>query len=258
MSMQMRRSVLSRRRTLRLLDNLAASQVVSTTMYFREGSDPAQLEKVIRLVSGLSSAPEGFAASVSNSHTGGAVFWGRDHGYLVIPPFPVTEDMVSSGADVAALHTLVDRERLIGLIIIRLGEYAIGVFKGETMLGSKVGTGLVHARHRQGGSSAHRFERHREKQMESFFTRVCAHAQEQLGPYLRSLDYLVYGGERYTTLSFRSQCQFLKSADDRVLPTLLDIRHPRQAALESAIEKVLSSTVIEWADDPVAAPPQPS
>jgi hypothetical protein len=51
----------------------------------------------------------------------------------------------------------------------------------------------VHSRHRQGGSSAHRFERHREKQIESFFTRVCGHAQEHLEPYLKQLDHVIYG-----------------------------------------------------------------
>ena len=58
---------------------------------------------------------------------------------------------------------MLHKEFILGLIIVRLGEYGVGVFQGENLLSSKVGTGLVHSRHRQGGSSSHRFERHRDK-----------------------------------------------------------------------------------------------
>jgi len=91
---------------------------------------------------------------------------------------------------------------------VRLGDYGPGVVKGETLLTSKVGQRVVHARHRQGGSSSHRFERHREKQMETFFTRVCGHVREQLEPFARQLDYIIYGGTRETILDFRKTMSF--------------------------------------------------
>ena len=111
---------------------------------------------------------------------------------------------------------------------------------------SKVGTGLVHARHRQGGSSSHRFERHRLKQMETFFTNVCEHAREQLEPYSRQLEYLVYGGTRQTLLDFRKQCHFLRQFDTRTLDVLLNIREPKRAGIEEAVQEAWSSRVIEW------------
>ena len=134
----------------------------------------------------------------------------------------------------------------MGLVLVRMGAYGIGVVQGEKLLSSKVGTGLVHARHRQGGSSSHRFERHREKQMETFFTRVCGHAREQLEPYARQLEYVIYGGTRETLLDFRKQCHFLHQFDNRTLDLLLNIREPKQSGLQEAIQEAWSSRVIQW------------
>jgi peptide chain release factor subunit 1 len=163
-----------------------------------------------------------------------------------MPPFPIIEQKLSNTCEIEPLYSLLHKEFLIALVLLRLGEYGIGVCRGEQLLSSKVGTGLVHARHRQGGSSSHRFERHREKQMETFFTRVCAHAREQFEPYARPLDYLVYGGNRETILDFRKQCHFLHQFDSRTLGLLLNTREPKQSGMVDAIQEVWSSRVIEW------------
>jgi peptide subunit release factor 1 (eRF1) len=144
------------------------------------------------------------------------------------------------------LRSRLEHDLMIALVLVRLGSYAIGVSRGEKLLTSKVGTGLVHGRHRQGGSSAHRFERHRDKQIETFLNRVCQHAREQLEPYVKSLDYIVYGGARETILLLQKYCPLLMKLETPVLPPLLDIPDPRQAVLETAIGRVWSSTVVEW------------
>jgi peptide chain release factor subunit 1 len=127
-----------------------------------------------------------------------------------------------------------------------MGTYGTAVVKGDKLVSSKVGGGVVHARHRQGGSSSHRFERHREKQMETFFTRVCLHSKEQLEPYAREINYLLYGGTRETILDFRKQCHFLREFDKRTLARLLNIRNPGQAGLKEAIQEAWTSSVIQW------------
>jgi peptide subunit release factor 1 (eRF1) len=137
----------------------------------------------------------------------------------------------------------------LALVLIRLGAYSIGIFQGEKLISSKVGTGLVHARHRQGGSSAHRFERHREKQMEAFFTRVCIHVREQLEPHTRNVNFVLYGGTKETILDFRKQCRFLREFNNRTLDRLLNVRDPRRAGLSEGIQEAWSSRVIRWDRD---------
>jgi peptide subunit release factor 1 (eRF1) len=127
-----------------------------------------------------------------------------------------------------------------------LGAYSIGICRGTELVDSKTGTGLVHARHKKGGSSQARFARHREKQIEQFLIRVCGHVREHVETYSRSLDYLVYGGARTTILLLRKRCPFLNQFEDRILRMLLDIPEPRQPVLEQALGAIWSTDVIEW------------
>ena len=169
--------------------------------------------------------------------------------YLVLPPFPIAEEYMTNGYDVEPLRSLLSHDFLIGLVLVRLGSYSIGICRGTELIDSKTGTGLVHARHKKGGSSQARFARHREKQIEQFLIRVCGHLREHIEPHARSLDYLVFGGARTTILLLRKRCSFLNQFDDRILRMLLDIPEPRKAVLEKAIGTVWSTDVIQWCKD---------
>lgn len=233
---------------MRLLDELEASGGPAVSLYTAAGLPSADVEKAVGAALGLSfeETRREVIDAVERSKTGAVLFWGDTEKCMVLPPFRVGDKLFSSGHDAEPLRSLLQRELMVGLILVRLGAYAIGVFRGEKLLASKVGTGLVHARHRQGGSSERRFARHREKQMEYFFERVCGHVRERVDPCEREMDYVVYGGERHTLLAFRKQCEYLSRFDDRTLDRLLNVREPKQASLEAAIEQVWSSEVIEW------------
>jgi hypothetical protein len=92
----------------------------------------------------------------------------------------------------------------------------------------------------------HRFERHREKQMETL--PGLRSAREQLKPYHSLLDYILYGGTRETTLEFRKQCHFLHQLDKRTLDRLLNVREPKQAGLLEGIQEAWTSRVTQWND----------
>lgn len=181
-----------------------------------------------------------------SSKTGSVLFLSTEWKHLVLPPFPIMEKHLTQNLYIAQLYSLLRQDYMIALVLVRLGAYAIGVCNGENLVSSKVGTGLVHGRHKKGGSSQQRFARHRDKQIEYFLSRVCRHAREHLEPYQKALDYIIYGGARTTTQLLQKQCAFLAQLDKPALPPLLDIPEPRQAVLETAISRVWSSTVIEW------------
>ncbi|MBI2854170.1 MAG: hypothetical protein HYX87_04525 [Chloroflexi bacterium] len=237
---------LSRAITLDLLAQFTRETGLAITIYMPADITLSYAGGLLAAVPGAKAVAEDILKAVANSTTGAALFWGERHKCLFSPPFPLAAESVQEGYQVAPLRSMLERELIVAVVIVRMGMYGIGVFRGEDLLSSKVGTGLVHGRHRQGGSSAHRFERHREKQIEYFFSRVCTHAQENIEPYVRGLDYVVYGGERNTIRSFREHCRFLSMTDSRVLPRLLNVREPRQNALEQSIADVWSSTMISW------------
>ena len=189
------------------------------------------------------------AKIAGSSKTGAVVFRSPERTIAVLPSFPIMERQTSPFIEIQPLRSIIERDYRIALVLVRLGSYAVGVCEGEKLVSSKVGTGLVHGRHRQGGSSAHRFERHRDKQIEGFLTRVCARSREHIEPYVKSLDYVVYGGARTTIQLLRKQCLFIGRLETPALPPLYDIPEPRQAVLEDAIKRVWSSTVYEWRED---------
>ena len=243
-----RRFFLSRLKTLDFLAELEASNAgTAVSLYLPLGISVSEVEDSLEKVLDRHALTEALARLAADSKTGAVLFWGSSRKYLVLPPFPVDERHFSQGFDVEPLHSLLKRDFRVALILVRLGAYAIGLSQGESLITSKVGTGLVHGRHKKGGSSQQRFQRHREKQIEYFLDRVCHHVQERLEPHARLLDYMVYGGARTTILSLQKCCPFLRQFhDSRVLPPLLDIPEPRQAVLEASIKRVWSSCLIEW------------
>lgn len=239
------RSQLTKQKTLQLLDELEPAEGgAAKSLYIPSGQSRSDIQSLVTL--SIEDAPADAIDLTAKSRTGAALFWGEQHKCLILPPFPLQESHTSAGYNVDPLRSFLTHELKVALILVRLGAYAVGVFNGERTVSSKVGTGLVHSREKKGGTSQRRFQRHREKQMEYFFERVCGHAREHLEPHLRQLDYVLYGGERNTILSFRKQCSFLQKFDDRTLEWLLDVRHPKQATLKQAIIQAWSSTVIQW------------
>jgi len=231
---------------LHLLEELKSNSIDVGTLCIPRGVSKSFIEAMLETHLKIESLPENISELLTDSPTGAILFWGPHHRYLVMPPFPVNEERFSNTCEIEHLRNLLLREIIFGLVLVRLGTFAIGVVQGERLLTGKTGSGLVHARHRQGGSSSHRFERHREKQMETFFTRVCGHVREQLEPYARQLEYLIYGGTRETLQDFRKQCHFTNQFDDRTLDILLNIREPKGSGLQDAIQEAWSSRIIRW------------
>jgi len=160
--------------------------------------------------------------------------------------FPYAETALYRSYEPGPLKSMLEKDWKLALILVRLGQWAIGIFEGEKLLDGQAGTGLVHARHHKGGSSANRFARHREKQMEYFFTRIEGHAREVIEPHFKQLDHILYGGARDTLLRMQKQCHFFESLEGRVVNRLLDVREPRRSSLEEAVQRAFTSTVFEY------------
>ena len=237
---------LTRARLLDLLSELETARAKGTSTYLPPGIGAREIEASLGLVLDLPAERSDVATRVAKSPTGAVVLWGDGIRCVILPPFPIPDRVSYSGYEVEPLRALLARDRVVALVLVRLGLYAVGVFEGDQLISSKVGSGLIHSRHKKGGSSQRRFERGREKQMEQFFERVCGRTQERIEPFLDRLDHLVYGGERTTVLSFRRQCGFLRALDDRVVGRLLNVREPKQASLEAAIGEAWMSDVFEW------------
>ena len=234
---------------LGLLAKLETADSEAISLYLPAGLPQQDIESLVEKVPTAQAVASEIVTLATHSMTGAVLIWGTSRKCLVLPPFPTAERYITPTCDVEPLRSLLERDFTIALVLVRSGAYSIGFCQGEKLISSKTGTGLVHARHKKGGSSQRRFERRREEQMHAFLERVCGHVRQQLEPHAPSLDYLVYGGSWTAISSLQKQCPFLQQFDQRTLPPLLNIPEPRRKVLESAMADVWSSTVTEWYDD---------
>lgn len=86
------------------------------------------------------------------------------------------------------------RPRRVGVLLVRRGGYAAGVFHGTDLVASKVGAGYVQGTTKAGGWSQQRFARRRANQASAAFAEAADAAARVLGA--ADLDALVAGGDR--------------------------------------------------------------
>ena len=120
----------------------------------------------------------------------------RCHAPFPPPPGLGATPDADGAAQVIAAHAAADRT--VGVLLVRLGGYAAGVFAGAPprLAASKVGSRLVHGRSAAGGQSQQRFARRREKQAAEALAAAADTAAAVFGRYGRPLDALVLGGDR--------------------------------------------------------------
>jgi len=227
------------------IEQAPSSSAIS--LYIPRGFSTPEIEDLLQK-GGVRSVPNELSQLASSSKNGAVLLWGDIRKCLVLPPFPLSEKNAFDGYVTQPLHQLLTSDFMIGLVLVHLGSYAVGICHGEKLIFSKVGTGLVHGRHKKGGSSQQRFQRRRENQVQEFLDRVCLHAREQLEPHAQLVKYIAYGGPRQTVLLLQKRCPFLQSFEDRVLP-LLDVPSARQRVLEKAIVRIWSSCIINWQEE---------
>ena len=219
----------------------------AVSLYVPPGLSEPEIEDLLQKA-GLQSLPDELSQLITSSTNGAILFWGSMRKCLIFPPFPFREKAIFAGCVTKPIRLLLSKDYMIGIVLVRLGAYAVGVCQGENLITSKVGTGLIHGRHKKGGSSQQRFQRRRQNQIREFMDRVCVHIMEQIGPYAKLTDYIAYGGPHQTVLQLQKRCPVLKSFEDRELP-LLDVPSPRQKVLETTVSRIWSSCIIEWQEE---------
>jgi hypothetical protein len=88
----------------------------------------------------------------------------------------------------------VRRPRRIGVLLVRRGGYAVGVFDGTALTASKVGSSYVQGSTKAGGWSQQRYARRRANQASAAFAEAADAAARLLGA--ADLDALLAGGDR--------------------------------------------------------------
>jgi hypothetical protein len=200
----------------------------------------------------------GFLARFTERH--GEASWQADAHLVVVTaadgaqarcrvPFPPL--VVDSSAAYGGLVDHVRRERRVGVVLVRRGGYAAGIFDGPHLVASKVGSRHVQGRSAAGGWSQQRFARRREGQARVAGQAAADTVAAVLLPHLASLEAVVAGGDRLS-------CDRV-FADPRLAPLLrllvddrIAVPDPRQRVLAASAEAFRAMPV--QVIDPAPAP----
>ena len=151
-------------------------------------------------------------------------------------------DAVAAAARQIVRHCTADRT--VGVLLVRLGGYAAGVFTGSPPLlaASKVGSRLVHGRSAAGGQSQQRFARRREKQAAGAMSAAADTAAAVFGQFEGGLDAVVLGGDRRAVAALRDDPR-LKRYFALATERFLTVPDPRLTVLRDTPRMFLAVTI---------------
>jgi hypothetical protein len=150
---------------------------------------------------------------------------------LPVLPGPFPSQAVDDGSLLGGLVQHAIEERTVGVLLVRLGGHAAGVFRGCELLSSKVGSRHVQGRSAAGGWSQQRFARRREGQAKVALTAAADVAVRVLLPVAADLQALVLGGDRRVAASVLDDPR-LALLRALVVEPHLDVPDPRFRVLE--------------------------
>jgi hypothetical protein len=179
------------------------------------------------------------AYKIRESETG-AILAKNEKTLLIIPPFPVEKTF---NGDKNYLLKMLDKEYNLGIILLRLGEYSIGVFEGNQLTAHKTGTQFVGGKTKAGGQSSARYQRIREGQMNDFFKKVCGQLRERFSSYEDKIDYVLFGGDSQTAKAFLKTCTYLDKF--HILHRTLNVRHMKLESLKASLKEAWKFRVYE-------------
>jgi hypothetical protein len=159
--------------------------------------------------------------------------------HLPFPP-PPPGVLAAAGEPAADVRTAAEAlaaqaaaDRTVGVLLVRLGGYAAGVFSGSPprLVASKTGSRPVHGRSAAGGWSQQRFARRRENQAATALRAAADAAAEVFGRFgADRLDAVVLGGDKRAAAGLRDDTRlekYLAKATGR----FLTVPDPRLAVL---------------------------
>jgi hypothetical protein len=190
---------------------------------------------------------EGLGETGRTVYADGVVrFEAADETVVVRPPFGLAHSGEYDGIETGPLFEALE-DRVVAALLVRLGGYAAGVFEGERLVASKVGTRFVKGRHKKGGSSANRFRRRREEQERELVVAAAETALRVLEPHRDRVEFAALGGDRHAVEAVIEAEPRLGWLRERALPRFFTVGDPRLRDLERLPYALYSSETKEGA-----------
>ena len=181
----------------------------------------------------------------------GAVLVEPDEGerLVVRPQFGLVHEGEYPMVRVAPLLDELAENHLVAALLVRLGGYAVGVFDGEALVASKVGSRFVKGRHKKGGSSSNRFRRRREEQARALVEEAARVGVTVLDPWRDRVQFAALGGDRTAIEAVIAAEPKLGWLRERALERFFTVPEPRLRVLERLPYDLYAAEVASPAPD---------
>ncbi len=151
---------------------------------------------------------------------------------VVRPPFGLAHEGAYDVVRLEPLFEALAADHVVAALLVRLGGYGVGVFDGERLVASKVGSRFVKGRHKKGGSSSGRFSRRREEQARALIEEAAEVAVRVLEPWRDRAEFVALGGDRTAVERVLAASTELGWLSERALPRFFTVPEPRRRELE--------------------------
>jgi hypothetical protein len=252
--MALLRKTLTKIHLCRLLARLETSTGDYITLYVRPSSFPHYMNELALQPRYSTYADEikeavnikAVAHAIEVYDTGTAIYWQKNgNRYIVLPPFPITQDKISIGElDTSILSQMLKRRYVIGVVLVTWGTYSIGVFQHDNLVKSKIGTGYIHKETRKGGRSEKRFARRTEEQKKDPLRKVSNRIEEESKDY--KLDYMFFGGNRLIPTSLLRECKYPWPETHKISQRVLNVRYADKEALNHSLREITKSLLFTF------------
>ena len=165
---------------------------------------------------------------------------------VVRPQFGLDHERGYERVHLGPLFEALATDRIVAALLVRLGGYAVGVFEGERLVASKVGSRFVKGRHKKGGSSANRFRRRRDEQAAALVGEAAGTAVRVLEPWRDRAEFAALGGDRQAVERVLEASRELSWLSERAVARFFAVAEPRQRVLERLAYDLYSAQVEGW------------
>jgi hypothetical protein len=189
-------------------------------------------------------APLEGTAGTTTYAEGAATIDSESEHVVARPTFGLAHEGSYDHVHVEPLLAAIAEDHVVAALLVRLGGYAAGVFEGEQLVASKVGSRFVKNRHKKGGSSANRFRRRREEQARALVDAAAEVATVTLEPWRGRVEFVALGGDRAAieaVLTSRPELAWLR---ERALARFFTVPEPRQRVLDALPYELYSVEVL--------------
>ncbi len=153
---------------------------------------------------------------------------------VLIPPVPVEAEFYREEEfRLEKLHNKLESEFRIGFISAHAGKSIVGLLEGSKFTSFNLIKSTVKGKHSKGGFSQDRFERGREKQIETHLEKIV----EETEKAFEEMDYIFLDGNQEMTSKLRDELSF----DSQFIEKSLDISKVSKDQREEYAEKILGA-----------------